>query len=76
MRTFSCFTRDSRSDVPTFSLILAQSLERARELAARELMDTPGSIATEIVEDGQLLEVVCRSPALSRPPGFAPFRVR
>lgn len=58
MRTFSCFTREAGSDVPTLSLILAQSLDRARELARRELMGTPGGIATEIVENGKLIEVL------------------
>jgi hypothetical protein len=58
MRTFSCFTREAHSEVPVLSLILAQTLDRARELARRELSDTPGSVDIEILENGCLLEVL------------------
>ena len=62
MRIFSCFAREERSDVPALSFILANSLERARELARRELMDTPGGVDIEIMENGRLLEVVRHEP--------------
>jgi hypothetical protein len=64
MRTFSCFTSDPHSDVPTLSFVLAQTLDRARELARRELFDIPGSVAVEIMENGKVLEVLFREPAL------------
>ena len=58
MRTFSCFARDAQSDAPALTLILAQSLERARVLARRELMEIRSGVAIEIVENGRTLDVL------------------
>jgi hypothetical protein len=58
MRIFSCFTREAHTEVPVLSFILAQSLDRARELARRELMDTPAGLEIEIVENGRILDIL------------------
>lgn len=55
MRTFSCFISDSRSAVPTLSLILAEDEARARLLARRELLDTRQAVSIEVCEGGKLL---------------------
>jgi hypothetical protein len=55
MRTFSCFTVDGCSPTPTQSYILADSEQRACELARRELGGRSASI--EIRENGRLLWV-------------------
>jgi hypothetical protein len=55
MRTFSCFTSDSQSSVPTQSFIYAEDLERARLLVCRELLAAPNAISIEIYEAGALL---------------------
>jgi hypothetical protein len=65
MRTFSCFTSEPHSDVPTLSFVLAQTLERARELARRELFDTPGGVTIEIVENGRVVDILRRDPRLA-----------
>ena len=53
MRTFSCFITGEASPTPTLSLILADSEERARELARRELLDAHRPIAVELCEGGR-----------------------
>ena len=55
MRTFTCFTHDATSRVPTLSFILAKDERRARELAHRELMDALHPVAVELHEAGRLL---------------------
>ncbi len=55
MRTFSCFIFDKQSSVPGLTFIIAASLERARELAHRELLKTSNAVALEICEGAQLL---------------------
>ncbi|HVI31227.1 hypothetical protein [Phenylobacterium sp.] len=58
MRTFSCFTHDSRHQTPTLAFVFAADDAKARELARRELLDTPGGVEVEIVEDGRTLAVL------------------
>jgi len=53
VRTFSCFITGEASPTPTLSLILADSEERARELARRELLDAHRPIAVELCEGGR-----------------------
>jgi len=56
MQFFSCFTKDARHETPTLWFIFAADLDRARELAKRELMEDKGAIAVDICEaDGRLL---------------------
>ena len=55
MRTFSCFTSDSRSSVPTLAFIFAEDEVRVRLLARRELLDTKHAVSVEICEGGKLL---------------------
>ena len=56
MRFFSCFTRDARHETPTLWFIFAADLERARELAKRELRETRDAVAVDIcAPDGRLL---------------------
>lgn len=51
MRTYSCFTFGRGEKVPGLSFIVATSLDRARELARRELA-REGGVGFEIC-DGQ-----------------------
>ena len=55
MRTFTCFVADSRSAVPTLSIILADSEGRARLLARRELLDHKQAVSVEVCEGGRWL---------------------
>jgi hypothetical protein len=55
MRTFSCFIFEKQTSVPGLTFIFAATLERARELARRELSKAKDAIAVEICEGGQLL---------------------
>lgn len=55
MRTFSCFITERGSSTPTLSLILADSEQRARALAHRELRDARHPITIEMCEGGRLL---------------------
>ena len=57
MRTFSCFTNEEGGATPTLSFILAESEQRARELARRELMDARRPVSIEICEGGKVLWV-------------------
>jgi hypothetical protein len=64
MRTFSCFVTERGHDTPTLSLILAASLERARELARRELRGARAPLSIELCEGNRVLwteeiEVAC-----------------
>lgn len=61
MRTFSCFTRDSRHVTPTLAFVFAADDARARELARRELLDTPDSVQVQLVENGRTIAVLHRS---------------
>jgi hypothetical protein len=54
MRTFSCFTFDKIRSVPTLTFILTSSLERARVIARRELIEE-GGVRVEICEGQQVL---------------------
>jgi hypothetical protein len=54
MRTFSCYTFESHQSVPGLTFIVTSSLERARELARRELL-RERAVAVEICEGQQLL---------------------
>ena len=57
VRTFACFTTEKGSSTPTLSFILAESEQRARELARRELMDALHPVSIEICEGGKVLWV-------------------
>jgi len=54
MRTFSCFTFDGKQSIPGLTFIVTSSLERARELARRELL-RERAVAVEICEGQRLL---------------------
>ena len=58
MRTFSCFIGDARRGTRTQSFVLAQSDERACELARRELLRTPDGVCVEVVEGGRVIAVL------------------
>lgn len=58
MRTFSCFIRDSRHETPSLAFVFAADDERARELARRELLDTPDGVEVEIIENGRTFAVL------------------
>ena len=55
MRTFSCFVKDERFATPILSFIFAESEERARQLARRELIETAKALSAEICENGRLV---------------------
>jgi hypothetical protein len=55
MRTFACFTTERGSCTPTLSFILAETEQRARELARRELMDARQPLSIELCEGGKVL---------------------
>lgn len=55
MRHFTCFVYDEVRSVPSLSIIIAADLERARELARRELLSTREGVSVEICEDGKLI---------------------
>ena len=54
MRTFSCFTVIKQHSVAELTFILTSSLERAQELAQRELL-RDGGISVEICEGQTVL---------------------
>lgn len=58
MRTFACFISEARRETRTQSFVLAQSDERACELARRELLRTPDGVSAEVVEGGRLVAVL------------------
>jgi hypothetical protein len=51
MRTFSLFTTDTRYNVPTFMLILAEDEARAIAMAADRLAESEFHTAVELLED-------------------------
>lgn len=55
MRTFSCFTFDDGQAVSGLTLIITDSLQRARELARRELLKSRDAVSIEICEGSSLL---------------------
>jgi hypothetical protein len=55
MRTFSCFTTERGCTTPTLSLIFAESEQRARELARRELTEARQPVAIELCEGDTVL---------------------
>lgn len=55
MRTFSCFVTVAGSSTPTLSFVFADTEQRARELAHRELIDATRPISLEICEGGKSL---------------------
>jgi hypothetical protein len=63
MRTFSCFVTDEGSSTPALSFIFADTEQRARELARRELMDVRRPVSVELCEGGKLLWTLVAEPA-------------
>ena len=57
MRVFSCFVRNEGSVVPTLSFVFARDLSRARELARRQMAETPGAVSAEICENGAVIAI-------------------
>ena len=55
MRAYSCFIKDRRYATPVLSFIFARDAGRARELACRELMESPHAVSFELCEDGHLI---------------------
>lgn len=58
MRTFTCVISDAGRGTRAETLVLAQSDERACELARRELLRTPDGVCAEVVEDGRVIAVL------------------
>lgn len=58
MRTYSCLISDAGRGAHSRSLFLAQSDERACELARRELLRTPDGVSAEIIEGGRVVAVL------------------
>jgi hypothetical protein len=50
MRTFTCLYSDDRYSIPTLAFLIVGDLERARELARRELDANPHHDAFELHE--------------------------
>ena len=69
MRTFACYITDDRFSVPMLSFIIAADEIRARELALRELMESPHHQRIEMLENGQPIYVRGRQarPRTARP---------
>ena len=67
MRTFACYITDDRFSVPMLSFIIAADELRARELALRELMESPHHQRLEMLENGQPIYIRARTA----PPGPA-----
>lgn len=55
MRTFTCLLRDSRYSVPTLSFLITTDVERARELAHRELLASAYHQSFELHEGERVL---------------------
>ncbi|THD77066.1 MAG: hypothetical protein E7812_14005 [Phenylobacterium sp.] len=62
MRTFACYITDDRFGVPVLSFIIAADALRARELALRELLESPHHQRIEMLENGQPIFVHARTP--------------
>ena len=69
MRTFACYITDDRFSVPMLSFIIAADEMRARQLALRELLESPHHQRIEMLEDGQPVYVRARKarPRTARP---------
>lgn len=55
MHTYSCFTFDESQTVPGLLFVVTESLQRAREVARRELHADDNLVAIEIFEGNKLL---------------------
>ena len=51
MSTFTCLIYEEGSSVPTLSIVLAESEERARLLVLKELSDNKRAVSIEVYED-------------------------
>lgn len=64
MRTFTLLSTDPHHTVPELGFIMAQDERRAAELAGREFLDAPDTVAIELVENGRTIGVLKREDAL------------
>lgn len=55
MRTFTCFTSEEGSSVPTLSFIIAQDERRARLLIRREFLGNHRGVSVDVYENDKLL---------------------
>ena len=55
MHTFSCFSFRAGQVIPNLTFIVAEGLQRAREVARREILEGEDDLAVEIFEDNKLL---------------------
>jgi len=55
LRTFTCFTSESGSSVPTLSIVLAENEDRVLRLVQRELMLNQLATSVDVYEDDKLL---------------------
>jgi hypothetical protein len=67
VRTFSCFITDDRYSVPTLAFLIAADEQRARELAVRQLFESPHHIEVEIREGGRFLYARGRASGAGEP---------
>jgi uncharacterized Rmd1/YagE family protein len=64
MRTFSCFSSDSRHAVPELAFIMARDESRAQEVARRTLIENPEILTVEVMENGRTIGVLRRDDAV------------
>jgi hypothetical protein len=55
VRTFTCFVVEEGASVPTLSLVLAKTEDRARRLVRMELLHNQLALSVDVYEDGKLL---------------------
>jgi hypothetical protein len=55
MHTFSCFTFDEGHETPGLLFVVTENLQRAREVARRELIKSTDHVDIEIFEGNKLL---------------------
>lgn len=65
MRTFTCSIQEAGTPKPTLSLIMAETPERAVELARKEMMEAPRPLCMEVRENGKLLWVEAAPEAVA-----------
>jgi hypothetical protein len=55
LHTFSCFTSQNGHDTPGLLLIVAENLQRARDVARRELLSSDSSLNIQFFEGNHLI---------------------
>lgn len=72
MRTFTCFVTEAASPTPTLSFILAESDDRALELARRQLKAAIEPSYIELWEGSKLVWAESTLPLAPLPPRVRP----